>query len=97
MSDLDVATVEELRPEGSVDVHNLRVLEMGWAWYVNDPSKHLPDVEALADMTREGYDAVGIAPDVPLQEIALEPEDAAVQETVDPYILEMPSLSSWSR
>ena len=32
MSDLDVATVEELNPEGSMDVQNMRNLGMGWAW-----------------------------------------------------------------
>ena len=38
LSDLDVATVEELEPEGAVEVQNLRSLGMGWAWYVNDLS-----------------------------------------------------------
>ena len=51
LNDLDVAIVEELNPEGAMEVQNLRALGMGWAWYVNDLSKYLPDAEALADMT----------------------------------------------
>ena len=38
--DLDVATVEEMNPEGAMEVQNLRALGMGWAWCVNDPSKY---------------------------------------------------------
>ena len=56
LNDLDVATVEELHPEGAMEVQNLRALGMGWAWYVNDLSKYLPDAETLADMTpAEGH------------------------------------------
>ena len=37
LNDLDVATVEEMNPEGAMEVQNLRALGMGWAWYyVND-------------------------------------------------------------
>ena len=32
LSDLDVATVEELEPEGAMEVQNLRSLGMGWAY-----------------------------------------------------------------
>ena len=74
LNDLDVATVEELEPEGAVEVQNLRSLGMGWAWCVNDLSKYLPDADTLADMTPAKDDSVGIGPDVPLSEIALEPE-----------------------
>ena len=76
MSDLDVATVEELHPELSTGVQNLRALGMGWAWRVSDLSKYLPDAEALADMTLKGDDAMGISPEIPLQDIVLEAEDA---------------------
>ena len=45
LNDLDVATVEELKPEGAMEVQNLRSLGMGWARYVNDLSKYLPDAD----------------------------------------------------
>ena len=90
LSDLDVATVEELEPEGAVEVQNLRSLGMGWAWYVNDLSKYLPDADTLADMTPAEDDSVGVAPDVPLSEIALEPEMVHIHDAVDPYVATLP-------
>ena len=47
LTDVEVVTVEELHPEGSMDVQNLQSLGMGWAWCVND----YPNAETLADMT----------------------------------------------
>ena len=70
LNDLDVATVEELNPEGAMEVQNLRALGMGWAWYVHDLSKYLPDAEALADMTPAEEISVGTDPGVPLRESA---------------------------
>ena len=84
LNDLDVATVEELNPEGAMEVQHLRVLGMGWAWYVNDLSKYLPDAEALADMTPAEDISVGMDPAVPLGEIGLEPE------------VDFSTCSSWS-
>ena len=62
LNDLDVATVEELHPEGAMEVQNLRALGMGWAWYVNDLSTYLPDAETLADMTPAEDISVGMDP-----------------------------------
>ena len=90
LNDLDVATVEELEPEGAVEVQNLRSLGMGWAWYVNDLSKYLPDADTLADMTPAEDDSVGVGPDVPLSEIALEPEMVDVPDAGDPYTATLP-------
>ena len=90
LNDLDVATVEELEPEGAVEVQNLRSLGMGWAWYVNDLSTYLPDADTLADMTPAEDDSVGVGPDVPLSEIALEPEMVDVPDAGDPYTATLP-------
>ena len=90
LNDLDVATVEELEPEGATEVQNLRSLGMGWAWYVNDLSKYLPDADTLADMTPAEDDSVGVGPDVPLSEIALEPEMVDVPDAGDPYTATLP-------
>ena len=90
LNDLDVATVEELEPEGAVEVQNLRSLGMGWAWYVNDLSKYLPDAETLAVMAPTEDDAVGVDPDVPLSDIALEPDTVDVPEVVDPCTAPLP-------
>ena len=90
LNDLDVATVEELEPEGAVEVQNLRSLGMGWAWYVNDLSKYLPDAETLAEMAPTDDDVVGVDHDVPLSEIALEPEKVDVPDEVDPYTAPLP-------
>ena len=90
LNDLDVATVEELEPEGAVEVQNLRSLGMGWAWYVNDLSKYLPDADTLAEMTPAEDDSVGVGPDVPLSEIALEPETVDVPDAGDPYTATLP-------
>ena len=90
LSDLDVATVEELEPEGAVEVQSLRSLGMGWAWYVNDLSKYLPDADTLADMSPADDHSVGVAPDVPLSEIALEPELVQVLDEGDPYVTTLP-------
>ena len=62
-----MATVEEMNPEGAMEVQNLRALGMGWAWYVNDLSKYL-----LADMTPAEDVTVGVSPDVPLSDIDLD-------------------------
>ena len=80
LNDLEVATVEELHPEGAMEVQNLRALGMGWAWYVNDLSKYLPDAETLADMTPAEDISVGMDPGVPLKEIGLEPESDPERE-----------------
>ena len=48
LNDLEVATVEGMNPEGAMEAQNLRSLDMEWAWYVNDLSKYLPDVDTLA-------------------------------------------------
>ena len=90
LNDLDVATVEELHPEGAVEVQNLRALGMGWAWYVNDLSKYLPDAETLADMTPAEDISVGMDPGVPLKEIGLEPEVDPERELMDPYVIDVP-------
>ena len=90
LNDLDVATVEELNPEGAMEVQNLRALGMGWAWYVNDLSKYLPDAETLADMTPAEDISVGMDPGVPLKEIGLEPEIDPEREVMDPYVMEVP-------
>ena len=90
VNDLDVATVEELNPEGPMEVQNLRALGMGWAWYVNDLSKYLPDAETLADMTPAEDISVGMDPGVPLKEIGLEPEIDPEREVMDPYVMEVP-------
>ena len=90
LNDLDVATVEELEPEGAVEVQNLRSLGMGWAWYVNDLSKYLPDAETLAEMAPTEDDVVGVDHDVPLSEIALEPEKVDVPAEIDPYTAPLP-------
>ena len=84
LTDLDVAMVEEMNPEGAMEVQNLRALGMGWAWDVNDLSKYLPDADTLADMTTAEDVAVGISPDVPLSEINLEPEMVPQREVLDP-------------
>ena len=63
---------------------------MGWVWYVNDLTKYLPDALTLAEVTPEGYDVSGLRPDIPLEEIALEPEDPAIPDPSDPYVVEMP-------
>ena len=73
-----------------MEVQNLRSLGMGWAWYVNDLSKYLPDADTLADKTPADDDAVGVAPDVPLSEIDLEPETTPVLDEVDPYVTSLP-------
>ena len=90
LNDLDVATVEEMNPEGAMEVQNLRALGMGWAWYVNDLSKYLPDAETLADMTPAEDDSVGIDPEIPLKDIDLEPEVDLERETSDPYVIDVP-------
>ena len=98
LNDLDVATVEELEPEGAVEVQNLRSLGMGWAWYVNDLSKYLPGAETLAGMAPADDDVVGVDHDVPLSEIALEPERMDVPDEVDPYTASFTfsSCRTWS-
>ena len=63
---------------------------MDWAWYVNDLSKYLPDADTLADMTPAEDDSVGVAPDIPLSEIALEPETVQIVDEVDPYVATLP-------
>ena len=63
---------------------------MGWAWYVNDLSKCLPDAEALADMTPAEDVSVGVDPGIPLREIDLEPEIDPHREETDPYVIEVP-------
>ena len=90
LNDLEVATVEELNPEGAMEVQNLRALGMGWAWYVNDLSKYLPDAETLADMTPAEDVCVEVDPGVPLEDIGLEPEVAPEREVVDPYVMDVP-------
>ena len=90
LNDLDVATVEELHPEGAMEVQGLRALGMGWAWYVNDLSKYLPDADTLADMTPAEDISVGMDPGVPLKEIGLEPESAPEGEVIDPYVIDVP-------
>ena len=90
LNDLDVATVEELHPEGAMEVQNLRALGMGWAWYVNDLSKYLPDAETLADMTPAEDISVGMDTGVPLKEIGLEPEVDPERELTDPYVIDVP-------
>ena len=90
LNDLDVATVEELEPEGAVEVQNLRSLGMGWAWYVNDLSKYLPDADTLAAMAPTDDDVMGVDHDVPLSEIALEPERVDAPEEIDPYTAPLP-------
>ena len=90
LNDLDVATVEELNPEGAMEVQGLRALGMGWAWYVNDLSKYLPDAETLADMTPTQDISIGMDPGVPLKEIDLEPEVDPEREVADPYVLDIP-------
>ena len=90
LNDLDVATVEELEPEGAVEVQNLRSLGMGWAWYVNDLSKYLPDADTLAAMAPTDDDVTGVDHDVPLSEIALEPEKVDLPEEIDPYTAPLP-------
>ena len=86
--DLDVATVED--PEGAMEAQNLRALGMGWAWYVNDLSKYLPDAETLADMTPAEDVTVGVSADVPLSDIDLEPEAIPHRESLDPYVVDVP-------
>ena len=90
LNDLDVATVEEVNPEGAMEVQNLRALRMGWVWYVNDLSKYLPDAEALADMTPADDVTAGISPEVPLSDIDLEPEVAPQKDVLDPYVADVP-------
>ena len=34
--------------------------DLGWAWYVNDLSKYLPDADTLADMTPAEDCSVGV-------------------------------------
>ena len=63
---------------------------MGWAWYVNDLSKYLPDAEALADMTPAEDLSVGMDPEIPLKEIDLEPEVDPYREDTDPYVIDVP-------
>ena len=87
-----LATVEEMNPEGAMEVQTSRALGMGWAWYVNDLSKCLPDAETLADMTPAENVSVGISPEVPLSDIGLEPEVAPHREVLDPYVVDVPSL-----
>ena len=41
-------------------------------------------------MTPADDNAVGVAPDVPLSEIALEPETVQVLDEVDPYVTTLP-------
>ena len=61
---------------------------MGWAWYVNDLSKYLPDAETLAEMAPTDDDVVGVEHDVPLSEIALEPEiDVPAEIDTQPHYL----------
>ena len=69
LDDLNVATVEELNPEGAMEIQNLRSLGMGWARYVNDLSKYLPDAETLADMSPAEDETIGVFPDVPRSHI----------------------------
>ena len=90
LNDLDVATVEEMNPEGAMEVQNLRALGMGWAWYVKDLSKYLPDAETLADVTPAEDVAVGIPPEVPLSDLDLEPEVIPQREVLDPYVVDVP-------
>ena len=63
LNDLDVATVEELHLEMSMEVQYLRNLGMGWAWYVNDLSRYLPDAETLGAVTPEGDAVTGVSVD----------------------------------
>ena len=90
LNDSDVATVEEMNPEGAMEVQNLRALGMGWAWYVNDLSRYLPDAETLADMTPSEDVAVGIPPEFPLSDIDMEPEVIPQREVLDPYVVDVP-------
>ena len=90
LNDLDVATVGELNPEGAMEVQNLRALGMGWAWYVGDLSKYLPDAEALADTTPAEDVSVGMDPGVPLRETGLEPEVDPERKLTDPYVIDVP-------
>ena len=73
-----------------MEVQNLRSLGMGWAWYVNDLSKYLPDADTLADMTPPYDEVLGVAPDVPLSDVDLEPEAVPVLEDIEPYVADMP-------
>ena len=57
---------------------------------VNDISKYLTDADTLADMIPAEDDSVGVAPDVPLSEIALEPETVPVLVEGDPYVATLP-------
>ena len=77
-------------PEGAVEVQTESPILMGWAWYVNDLSKYLPDADTLADMTPADDHSVGVAPDVPLSEIALEPETVQILDEGDPYVTTLP-------
>ena len=89
LNDLDVATVEEMNLEEAMEGQNLRALGMGWAWYVNALSKYLPDADALANMTPADV-SVGMAPEIPLSDIDLEPEVDPEKVVVDPYVVDVP-------
>ena len=83
---LDVPTVEQCVKEDALEVHDIRELGLGWAWFVNDLRAFLPawqDMELATPSTEEPV--TQIAGDVPMEPLPLHADATQMEMELQAY------------
>ena len=86
LSEVEVPTNGHLVLEDAIEIHDIRDLGMGWAWFVNDLRALLPawqDMELVHPFPDEPVSLIDA--DVPLEPNPVEGEVAEMALTLHPY------------
>ena len=89
LQDIEVPTVEQCVKEDALEVHDIRELGLGWAWFVNDLRAFLPawqDMELATPSAEEPLTQV--AGDVPVEPLPVHAD--ATQLAMDLHAYEQP-------